>query len=200
MKKINFKIAEKYRNKNELANLMGFILYTDKNPFIKKLLRDNDYWKALDKISGKDWAIFAIKPDSGDYEIPISNENSLSMMVPVWKEPKSNLKLLKEFGLKDTSDLPMLLIVSQNDNGEILKCEFHLDETNENSVYNSLKEGIEVVSNELKYIKSKFKNNDTVYINVKGAIEHNLIWKKIHKGVKYVSWLKDWIVLAISGI
>lgn len=38
-----------------LSRIYGFILYTDCNPYVAKVLRDNDFWKALDSISGNNW-------------------------------------------------------------------------------------------------------------------------------------------------
>ena len=158
---------------------------------MKKVLKDNDFWKALDKTSGNNWAVFSIKPKKGKMETPMNESGYLSMMVAIWKEPKDNIKLLKEFNLKDTSNLPLLLIVSRNENDEILKCEFPINDSSIANAYKSLKEGLEIVSSTLSFIEPKNKNNDQVYMNVKGSIQHNLIWKKIHKGTTYVTWIKD---------
>ncbi|SFF30481.1 hypothetical protein [Sunxiuqinia elliptica] len=193
MNRINLEIAKQYANENELTKIMGFILFTDNNPYVKKVLRDDDFWQALDEISGNEWAIFSIKPKQGKIEIPTSKGNFLQMMVPVWKEPKENLKLMQEFDLKDTSKLPMLLIVSQNEEGEILKCEFPIENSNLDSVYNSLKEGIEIVKSTIDEILPQFKKNDEVFINVQRSIEYKLIWKKIHKGLKFYSWINGLI-------
>ena len=53
-----------------LSRIYGFILYTDCNPYVAKVLRDNDFWKALDSISGNNWPIFAARPlQQGQMEI-----------------------------------------------------------------------------------------------------------------------------------
>ena len=48
--------------KESPIRLCGFIVYSRKNPHLSQLLRDIDYWKELDAISGVNWPIFAIRP------------------------------------------------------------------------------------------------------------------------------------------
>ena len=45
-----------------LSRIYGFILYTDKDPYVAKVLRDEDFWNALDSISGANWPIFSVRP------------------------------------------------------------------------------------------------------------------------------------------
>ena len=45
-----------------LSRIYGFILYTEQDPYVAKVLRDDDFWKSLDSISGANWPIFAARP------------------------------------------------------------------------------------------------------------------------------------------
>lgn len=56
-------IKENVKNANT-SRLYGFILYTDSDPYVKKVLRDDDFWDALDEKSGQNWPIFAAKNSS----------------------------------------------------------------------------------------------------------------------------------------
>lgn len=63
------------RGDESLSRIYGFILYTDKDPFVAKVLRDEDFWQALNSISGPSWPIFAVRPlIKGSFRIPESRE------------------------------------------------------------------------------------------------------------------------------
>ena len=99
----------------------GIIIYTDENPNIKKMLRDNDYWKALDKVSSKDFIIFSVKPKKGSMEYPNYPKGTLGMMVPIWKEPNDNEELLELFQIKSTKELPLFFIFTKYENYFLIK-------------------------------------------------------------------------------
>ena len=49
-----------------------------------KVLRDDDFWNALDSISGVNWPIFAVRLLSmGSYKIPFYGSNCSHYMVPL---------------------------------------------------------------------------------------------------------------------
>lgn len=91
----------------------GFIIYTEENPNIIKLLKDDDYWNALDKASGEKFYIFTVKPTQGTREYPSMNNGMMGMMVKIWKEPKDNHKLLEVFEIKSTEELPLFFIFTK---------------------------------------------------------------------------------------
>ena len=55
-------IKELVKGDKTLSRIYGFILYTDKDPYVAKVLRDEDFWNALDSISGANWPIFSVRP------------------------------------------------------------------------------------------------------------------------------------------
>ena len=80
---------------NELGILtFGIIIYDETNPEYRKLLRDTDYWDALDKSSGDKMVIFSL-PDKVEKEY----SNICNFMVPGKSfsndKGKSYSKLLK---------------------------------------------------------------------------------------------------------
>ncbi|MDR3439920.1 hypothetical protein, partial [Telmatospirillum sp.] len=46
------KLAEHWKGRADIVNAFGLVLYTDSDPHIKKVIADDDYWAALDEISG----------------------------------------------------------------------------------------------------------------------------------------------------
>jgi hypothetical protein len=101
------------------ANLFGAIIYSNAYAYIAKVLADPFFWKALDEISGPQWAIFAAKAAEGKHDWPATSPNEISFLVPVWQEPTKNKDLLNAFGLDDTQRLPILVIFAEDENGTI---------------------------------------------------------------------------------
>ena len=67
-----------------LSRIFGFILYTEKDPYVAKVLRDEDFWKSLDGISGDNWPIFAVRPmEKGYYQYSGDGKNSIGFMVQI---------------------------------------------------------------------------------------------------------------------
>ena len=132
-------------------NLLSIILYTDKHPYIKKCLRDNDYWHALSERSGVNWNIYSVKPKQGDYYYPKSEYNpnviTMNMMFEIWEEPSDNKPLIELLGLSDTKDLPLIYFFKLSDN-EIIVDEIciKIEGNTEQEVYNDLEKIIEKIS------------------------------------------------------
>lgn len=92
------------------APVCGVIVYTDENANVKKLLRDEDYWTAMDQVSGLAWAVFSIRARPGKWIFRSPPSGMVAFMVPVWKEPAANRELLDVFSLDDTKGLPSLVV------------------------------------------------------------------------------------------
>jgi len=91
----------------------GIIVYTDENPNIVKLLKDDDYWNALVSSSGKKFTLFAVKPKKGYAEFPKMQSNTMGFMQAIWKEPKDNLELLSILEVKSTQNLPLFFLFTK---------------------------------------------------------------------------------------
>ena len=58
-------LVELYRQDESLVDIFGLILFTDEHANIKKVINDEDYWSAFNKLSGKRWVIFSSKQKNG---------------------------------------------------------------------------------------------------------------------------------------
>ena len=87
------------------SRICGFILYTRADAHIKKVIKDEDYWDALDAASGENWPIFAVKPLNkicciyANYRSRFSEEDNRV------KEPSGNSKYLKLFQIPQIRNL-----------------------------------------------------------------------------------------------
>lgn len=210
-------LVEEYRGRGDLVDIFGVILYTDKNPNIKKVLRDKDYWKSLHDRSGERWAIFSVKPDNEPSSYPegmlngtwvnpknqivnFSQEKGLSqmslgivrgLMVPVWRNPEENKCLLEEFGVKSTENLPLFIVFTHIDD-EIVKREFRLKDGSISEALDSLEEPISLIANAIKNIlPENLKNTNGVYAAISLAIDQHNKWKVLKKGVDFYTWFKS---------
>ena len=48
------------------ANIFGLIAYSERNPYVVKVLRDKDFWNSLNTRT-EGWILYAVKPDSRYY-------------------------------------------------------------------------------------------------------------------------------------
>jgi len=186
-----------YRNNKDIVDIFGVILYTDANPHIKKLLSDNDYWEALNEISGHKWAVFSIKVKPGYYSLPSSPPGSMSFMVPVWKEPSENKPILEMFGINSTKVLPLLVVFTQDADDNILKIELKIKDDTIEEAYNSLKKHIYTVTESVERINDQYKkNSDNVFNAVKMSVEAQINWERFKKGIELAKWIKEIFTLS----
>jgi len=81
-------ICDKLQKQHNILTF-GFIIYDETTPQYRKLLRDNDYWEALDKISGDKMMIFAL---SDKVDSRIEGINSFELMTAFSSSRSSKTK------------------------------------------------------------------------------------------------------------
>lgn len=95
--------------------LFGMLLFTDAHPHIIKMLRDPDYYSALDMITGDNIALFSTMVFHGEFEYPSPPSEMFAKVLPVWKEPIQNMKVLPWFDIRESRVLPILVVFCHND-------------------------------------------------------------------------------------
>jgi hypothetical protein len=185
-------LAKKLHSGDNPPPLFGIILYTDAHPNIKKVLRDDDYWKALDEISGPKWAIFSVRARKRYIDLP--PEGVHHMMVPVWKEPSANRELLEVFELKDTSGLPVLVIFTF-DGENLYRTIVKINESDPNAAFASIKSEVQKVSDALEGLDPEsLLQAKVVYYAVNKALNGNKYQKaRITKIYSIIKELRDWL-------
>ncbi len=121
------------------------LMFTDSHPHVIKVLEDKCYYKALDDISGADIAVFHTRLFAGKFVLPSPPPGTLCYMTPIWKEPAANKALLNLFDMSDSKDLPALVTFLFH-NGDIYHAHSKVKDDSEQTVFNSLKEILEILA------------------------------------------------------
>lgn len=190
------KLVEQYKTRENVHNVFGVILYTDRNPFVLKMLRDDDFWNALHEISGPRWPIFAIRPASGykTSRVPRSTASAKKLMVPItrWHEPSANRELLETFKIADTRQLPMLLVFAEGNKGEVLQIAFKIKDADQNSCYKSLKSIVEKCAEAIEKVTAEnIKNTEVIHGLMENVYYQEVIVNCFKTGVSFIQWFKS---------
>ena len=188
-------IRDLVKSDETLSRIYGFILYTEKDPYVAKVLQDDSFWNALDAISGTTWPIFAARPlKEGHSELRGGGiPGTMSMMVSVWEEPKSNYPILEYFDLDSSEKMPVFIAFIWDDNDELNQVAVPIRGNTMDDVYASLREIVKVISKVENDIKSENKQSVQVFRNVKMELEA-LNWKyNAKQKVKFVIKILDFL-------
>jgi hypothetical protein len=130
---------------HERFPLFGIILFTEAHAHVVKMLKDRQYYAALNEISGDQLVVFATMLFRGEYEYPQPWPGTLSMMREIWKEPKENEKVLSWFGVRDSRVLPMFVLFGVDDN-ELYYQKHPLKSESVEDVFNSLQQVLSAIA------------------------------------------------------
>lgn len=184
-------ICNQHRD-DKKALAFAFILYDFENPNIRKVLNDNDYWEALNQISGNYLSVFSL--NYKEKEIPTSydktNFNGLQMLtsIPTRYNPSigTNQLIKKYFGDIDSINYPAILFFQIDNNSVIDSILLDLNEQQIESSYLELKEVIKAAVNALKNITLENEQN---YIEIFNCLENEV--KSNHKLRKIKRFAKN---------
>ena len=132
------------------SRIFGFILYSERDPFVSKVLRDDDFWLALDKRSGPNWPIFSVRPNR-PYFFNIFQINK---------------HLLETFGINNIKDLPCFVVFIWDDNDELKRFIVKVNGESEHEVYKSLRKIIDTITETESKILDEYKQTENVYREV----------------------------------
>ena len=150
------------------TSVSGIILYSKRNPYLVKALRDNDFWNNLDDISSNIWTIYAVKPKDVDESSSQNINNKLSRMIEYGCASFSEkYPVLKDFGIDDSSDLPQFAVFLWDKEDNYHQVNIKINGNDELSIRESLKKIVETITSA---IKKDSDNELTVFKNVKTAL------------------------------
>lgn len=184
-------LVQEYKSNDSVAQLFGVVLYTDEHPNLKKVLRDDDYWLALNEVTGNDFAVFSIRPKKGGHSMPKSPMGSMGMMVPIWVEPKENQEIIKIFELEDTRKLPLLLLFAEI-NGSYVSIQLPLKDSSVDVAYNSIREQLECSCRAISAVRRENYNNPRgLYAALSLHYDDKFKWSFLVAGLGVYKYLKD---------
>lgn len=184
--------GEKVIAKHVPVKIFGLIVYTDRDPFLIKCLRDDDYWKSLDLVSGQKWVILSVKPKPGSYETPETPKSGFGFLVPIWKEPADNEKILDFLNIESTKDLPLLFVMNLNEAGEVLMSAIKITGKTPEETYVNLQNLILELTAVIERIKEEnYENSDAIFGLMKGRIESLIFFEKAKGSLNRWKEFKD---------
>jgi hypothetical protein len=167
--------------KESPVRLCGFVVYSRKHPHVSKVLRDEDYWRELDAISGVNWPIFAIRPVSptGYYTRNESmndeaNETAVRMCLDI-----------------EENELPCFVCFIWDDKGELRKITHKIDDRTMATTHTDLRNLVTRVADAINAIKPEYAQSENVFRNVKETVEAYNTQTTFRSAMNSASWLID---------
>ena len=176
--------------KESPIRLCGFIVYSRKNPHVSMALRDIDYWKELDAISGVNWPIFAIRPVA-----PKSSYTRHDAM-----RDDADEEIVRMCLDMNNEELPCFVCFMWNDDGELEKVSHKIDDKTSESTHNDLREIVTRVADVINDIKPEYYQSENVFRNVVNAVESYNTTSKISHYVKNSKWMIEMFGKLILGM
>lgn len=188
------KLVARYRLAPDIHDVFGVILYTEEHPYVIKALRDQDFWNALDKKSGRRWVIFSVKPEQGNtvMRLPEALPGLMQMIVPIpeWREPTENYKLLSVLGIESTEELPMLMVFAEAQ-GELLRCAFKIAGESKDAAYAVLQKSINVAARSIKDVAPEnIKKTFEIFNLVDAAAKQVVTFQRVRAAASLIPYLE----------
>lgn len=161
-KMLDVRLLMNDRKSYRTANIFGFIAYTECNPYIVKVLRDDDFWQSLnDRTEG--WILYAIKPGSQYYG-------------------GGNAKYINDSLGINPEEYPQFVILSIGSKGVIMQRNYPICGNSVETAYNSIEDIVRVVTEAVKKILPEYKGATSVSREVWNALDAELAtqqWKRV---------------------
>ncbi|NOZ45957.1 MAG: hypothetical protein GXO79_04160 [Chlorobi bacterium] len=184
------------------ALAFAFIIYDFDNHTINQILKKEDYWSSLDKISGKFLSIFYINSQNEYYErrqneifqeeLRQRNINAqkgyMSFLVPITKKPTpidNAVGLIKkEFNIQNDLKLPAVLFFQTNDEDISDSFLITLKEEKLEDAFIELRDHIRNAVDSLSEVKSEyFGNHQEIFNLIRNGVESGRFNKFIKKNI-----------------
>jgi hypothetical protein len=185
------KICEDHRGSGR-AMLFAFILYDYRNAQLLKVLRDADYWRALDHLAGKSLTVFTIRAAEPLESYEIERRGMHGVDGPGDPGMKYQLILRSYFGLRERLTLPAVLFFQVHD-GEVVDHElWQLQQQRVEDAFVELRDAIGLVVTALEKVEDENRGNAVELFNlVKRRIGEERTKVRILKGLKAIRAVKD---------
>ena len=161
---LNVELLMDCKRQYHTANVFGFIAYSERNPYVAKVLQDKDFWKSLNARS-EGWILYAIKPDSEYFKG--GNADYIN----------------KSLGLK-SEDYPQLVILAIGSNQVMMQQNYPISDKSVDDAYRSIENNVDVITAAVKRIHSNYKSATGVHREVVTALAAELAsgrWKRVTK-------------------
>jgi hypothetical protein len=169
-----------------------FLLYDETHPYLRKVLRDKDFWDALDKLTGDRLAVITYGESEFKEESPM-----IGMMIHGGNPfrggaSKSNSKLMEEvFGLKiSRKQLPLIVISTPGMSAAQSVTLASVKIKNTDDAYERLRTLIGGLGRELeKHQERDLKYADEVQMSARDFLSKNITWVELKQTYEAFGWI-----------
>ena len=190
-------ICNEHRSTNR-ALAFAFILYNSKNPQIYKILRDEDYWRALNETSGRYLTVFYISQPDAYFGQDLSESDGVERRglhgLMTYQELVPLLK--PYFELDEKIELPTVLFFQEHNGLLIDYFLVGLDENKLEESFWELQRYIQTAVDNLAMItKDNYKNSQEIFNQLKLGVEGQRLKRRIFRATKsfplqlFASWI-----------
>ena len=159
------------RREYRTANVFGFIAYSERNPYVAKVLRDNDFWMSLNART-EGWILYAIKPDSSYFA-------------------GGNAEYINKCLGLTPDEYPQLIILGIGSDRVMMQRNYPLSDKTVDDAYASIKKNIDIVTAAVEGIYPEYKTSTHVHREVVNALDAELAthrWKKVSVELAKMVW------------
>lgn len=178
------------------ALAFAFLLYDFRIPEIAKMLRDEDYWRALDEISGQRLTVFSFDAR----EPKKSYKREFRRMVPVVAggDPgmKTQLVLRSYFGLSEQLTLPAVLFFQASRDSINDYRLVRISARRVEDAFNEIRELLEVAAEALeKQVQKGRTEGGQLWDAMDRSIQKRQLKVSVSRGVKVMKDIKEAVSL-----
>ena len=182
--------AEHQRDGRALA--FAFLLFDVDSPELLKMLRDSDYWHALDQVSGRFLSVFTLlaRAPKSDYR---QERRGMSGVGPV-HDPgmKVQLMLNTYFGLDGKIDFPAILLFQVEDGKLSGYCIVQLVANSVEGTFSEVRELLRDLTDALSSAGAKGRTDpQSSFEAIQSRIRKRKVVRVVKNGLKVLSELKD---------
>lgn len=182
------------------SRICGFVLFKTTDADMVKVMRDPDYLRAINDMSGERWPIFSVKP-----LLPATirhkggGKGQFGLLIMEEVDPAANLPVIEFFGLDKTNDTPCFVLFCWDDESKLLVTHYKLTTGSVETAFNSLKEVVKEISQSESQILPKYRKEMGVYREARASVEHLKAMKRFEKGSAYGIRILD-MISSLTGL
>jgi hypothetical protein len=173
------------------ALIFAFLVYDFSNPGVIKVLRDADYWEALDQISGKSITVFSLHSPEVENRPPDGWERAMN--------GKIRRFLKDQFEVDETTREPGIIFFQVVGERVIDSYLVQLREQKQEDAFNEVREIIQLAADSLADVSEEYRGNaqEQFYLVQERLAQRRLV-KRVTRGSKLASSVQS-IAKAIAG-
>ena len=166
---LNIDLLNDSKRRFKTANLFGFIAYSERNPYVAKVLQDKFFWDSLN-VRSRGWIVFAIRPNSSFYGG--ANADFINQSLGVMPE-----------------EYPQFVILAIDTDKQLLQCNYPISDGSIDDAYKSIQQIVDEITHSITRINPENKSSTCVYREVRKDLDATLTsarWKRVSKELVHV--------------